>query len=367
MYYIVYRPAGSGRGTPPIEEPLGRTSDGWNPNKASLARADRIAGKEQSNKERRAMREKASLFGRGKLTLRVLWQAYDKAKPERTTRKTELTTFLPKLDRLLDREAASLTTADINALRSRLEKTKSRAARKTQGEYLSAQTVKGTLELVRRLLNFGKKMGVLAWPANLVFEFPRVDNEKTEMMNGEQLARYLRAIDEEPDRAAQAYMLLLLNTGIRKTAALSLQWSDVDFERGLLTLRGEHAKNDRTAYIPLSPMAANMLNTLPRVSDWIFPSPLDPAERRKDFKRQAQRAKEKAGLPKDFRPSHGLRHVFASLLAQSGKATLYDISKLLTHSDTKVTQRYAHLMPEHLRNAAAGVTEAMLLAIERKQ
>ena len=47
---------------------------------------------------------------------------------------------------------------------------------------------------------------------------------------------------------------------------------------------------------------------------------------------------------------HSLRHTFASWLVQRG-VSIYEVSKLLGHSDIKVTEIYAHLKPENLRNA----------------
>ena len=62
--------------------------------------------------------------------------------------------------------------------------------------------------------------------------------------------------------------------------------------------------------------------------------------------------KKRAGLPKGFRPLHGLRHVYASMLASSGKVDLYTLQKLLTHKDPRMTQRYAHLRDETLKRAS---------------
>ena len=59
--------------------------------------------------------------------------------------------------------------------------------------------------------------------------------------------------------------------------------------------------------------------------------------------------KKEAGLPKDFRPLHGLRHHYASMLASSGKVDMYVLQKLLTHKSPLMTQRYAHLRDEALR------------------
>ena len=62
--------------------------------------------------------------------------------------------------------------------------------------------------------------------------------------------------------------------------------------------------------------------------------------------------KEAAALPKGFRPLQGLRHVYASTLASSGKVDMHTLQRLLTHKDPAMTQRYANLGDEALKRAA---------------
>lgn len=71
-----------------------------------------------------------------------------------------------------------------------------------------------------------------------------------------------------------------------------------------------------------------------------------------DINKQVNRIKKRAGLPPDFRALHGLRHVYASMLASSGQVDLYTLQKLLTHKSPQMTQRYAHLRDEALRKAS---------------
>ena len=59
---------------------------------------------------------------------------------------------------------------------------------------------------------------------------------------------------------------------------------------------------------------------------------------------------------------HDLRHSFATLALQGG-ASLYDVSKLLGHSDISMTQRYAHMVDDSLQTATdnmAGVIDRVV-------
>ena len=49
---------------------------------------------------------------------------------------------------------------------------------------------------------------------------------------------------------------------------------------------------------------------------------------------------------------HGLRHVYASMLASSGQVDMFTLQRLLTHKSPAMTKRYAHLRDEALRSAA---------------
>jgi integrase len=69
-----------------------------------------------------------------------------------------------------------------------------------------------------------------------------------------------------------------------------------------------------------------------------------------------------AGLP--WLRLHDLRHNFALMLANSGR-TLYEVQQILGHSDSKVTERYAHMSTETLQAAANSVTDYMDKALDK--
>ena len=101
--------------------------------------------------------------------------------------------------------------------------------------------------------------------------------------------------------------------------ALNLQWKDLDFERGFITLRGTVAKKGKTETIPMNEQARAILAALPQTkSPYVFPGRYDDKPRG-NITDMLRRVKEKAGLPESFRPLHGLRHSFAAWLASSGQ------------------------------------------------
>lgn len=124
-----------------------------------------------------------------------------------------------------------------------------------------------------------------------------------------------------------------------------------DLFRREILIENEVMKNDEAIGIPIYETLRECLKKLHKVVDInkrVFPSQLDY----RSFQRRVQRAfKEvcvKAGL-EDFH-WHDLRHDFASMLVQGGTG-IYTVQRLLGHKDGRMTQRYAHLSGENLRQA----------------
>jgi integrase len=344
-YYIRYRLGG--RGSKEIEEPGGKSTSAMTEAKASQARAARMTGQSLPNTERRTQEKAAQEAMTGRWTVQKIWDEYDDAHKDRACAKPDASYANYLLPELGEKTPSEIVTLDLERLRRNLAKTKSPRTRKP----LSAQTQKHVLALLKRMLRWAADMGHIDPPVHLKFRMPTVDNEKTEFMTEDQLTSYLKALDEESDQHRAAFFRIALLTGIRRTALLNVQWSDVDLENGFLILRGATAKNDKTQTIPLSPGAVEVLKGIVRTnSPYIWPGQNGGA--REDMRRMGRRLRDKAGLPADFRPVHGLRHHFASHLASSG-ASLYEVGTLLTHGDLSVTKRYAHLSDQALRRAAS--------------
>lgn len=156
---------------------------------------------------------------------------------------------------------------------------------------------------------------------------------------------------------ADAIRLLLL-TGARKTEILGLTWSEVSFERSCLVLPPERTKaGGKTGErrIVLSPPALEILSRRnpkgAKPTDFVFPA-LKGEGHAMGVRRAFGRVL-KAAKVEPLR-IHDLRHSFASFAIADG-ASLYLVSKLLGHSASAVTERYAHLSGDPLQDAAAAV------------
>jgi len=141
-------------------------------------------------------------------------------------------------------------------------------------------------------------------------------------------------------------VLLSLNTGLRRGELFGLKWSDVDFDRNILTVAAETAKTGRTRHVPLNSEASKILQYWKKQSElkssYVFSGKTGSPFH--DVRKSWDSVLKKAGI-EHFR-WHDLRHTFASKLVMAG-VDLNTVRELLGHSDYKMTLRYAHLAPEH--------------------
>lgn len=341
--YVSYRLGG--RGSRQINEPVGTTAEGMTPAEASRIRARRIDGLEKSNRERRQMEmEKEAESSQNGMTFDDVFNRYCRENQGKASIKDDQSRYRNHAREQIGKMAPEqIGNAEIAMIDGAM-----------RDKNLSAQTRKHVAALIARVLRYGEKRELYSLPRRINFAMPKLDNQKTEFMTAAQQAAYLDALDREPNREIADFLRMLMVTGMRKGALLALEWKDCDFENRLVALRGESAKNGKTARIPMSGAAREILLDMRKrgtgkgrifnIRDNGKNSPLYLI---------ADRIRDEAGLPKDFRPMHGLRHNFASVLASSGKIDMYALQKLLTHSSPAMTQRYAHLADEAMRRAAA--------------
>jgi integrase len=157
--------------------------------------------------------------------------------------------------------------------------------------------------------------------------------------------RPLWARDEFTDHL-MPITLLALNTGLRRGELFGLTWECVSLGRKQLTVAAGTAKSGTVRHVPLNAEAYSVLRRLHKYRD----ARTDLVFSGASGARLTHMNRSWGGLVRsakltDFR-FHDCRHHFASRLVMEGVG-LFTVKELLGHSDFDMTQRYAHLSPEH--------------------
>jgi len=233
---------------------------------------------------------------------------------------------------------------DISYLDLETYRNRRKATPLANGKPRTDATVNREMATLRHMLNKAVEWGLLEVSpfrkgARLTL---RENNQRHRYLTEEEIERLLSACSPH----LKPIVELALHTGMRKGELLNLRWEQI--RDGFIYLT--ETKSGKARQIPLSDRAAQVLRELQIRNKWKSPHVcIGPdGKQLKDVKRSFNAACRRAGI-EDFR-FHDLRHTFASHLVMRG-ANLKAVQRLLGHSDSKMTDRYAHLSPDHLRES----------------
>ena len=199
-----------------------------------------------------------------------------------------------------------------------------------------------------------------AWRADIIPDNPaarvRLNREnppRSRVLSDDELKGVVEAVNGLKDEFARTALLLLITTGARLSEVLRAKWEDVDLDAA--TWRIPSPKAGIPQIVPLHPGTVDLLRALPRTTGpWVIPG-RNPQKPRADLKKPWADVKKEAKVT-DI-TIHDLRRTFGLTAAKS--AGLHVASKLLRHSDVRVTERvYAPLGLDDLREGLDKVATA---------
>jgi len=146
------------------------------------------------------------------------------------------------------------------------------------------------------------------------------------------------------------FIILALNTGMRHRELLNLEWSRVDLHHNLIYLGPVDQKGKRHSSVPLNAASRRALKRqLGQHNKYVFVYKAGEGARKiQSVRKSFATACRNTGL-QDFHV-HDLRHTFVSWMVQSG-VPLRTVSEAARHKSIETTMKYAHLAPEHVRDA----------------
>ena len=210
------------------------------------------------------------------------------------------------------------------------------------------------LDLLRQIMNFAVACGHIdANPARGVKRNRR--SALTRFLSREEIGRLHKVLDDQSgeSRTQQADIIrLLLLTGCRRSEIVQLRWSEVRDDVLALADSKTGPRN-----VPLNAGARRILERQPECgSPFVFPSPRDPARPRGLNLPLWYRVRQEARI-EDVR-LHDLRHTLASHAVMNG-VPVPVVSRLLGHSNVRMTLRYAHLGDREIEAAAESIGQAI--------
>ena len=191
--------------------------------------------------------------------------------------------------------------------------------------------------------------GAVNVPRRIAFgqTFPkRAPLREINFLTPPELERIYAATARSRQRLLLPLIQFLANTGLRRSEALNLRWTDIDRESGIIQVRT--SKTGRARNVPLEVEAWEAIRHLEGHGEYVFSYPDGSRPDKASFRHPLQFAAKRAGIQKRV-DLHTLRHSFASNKIRAGFG-LKKVSVLLGHSDISMTANvYSHLLDGDLR------------------
>jgi integrase len=218
------------------------------------------------------------------------------------------------------------------------------------------------LQLIKSSINVGINVMEVIDVKNPAVGIPLFEEEGRERFldSGEELSRLMPVLLEAEGQFEIPAKIcrFLLATGLRIGECFHARCEHIDLENKTMSIPASHAKSKRLDSIPLNAAAIAVLSECDNSGPYPFANPATGkpyVSIKKSFKTLMGRA-ELEGVT-----AHVLRHTAASLMINGGHS-LYAVQRMLRHSSSKVTEKYAHLSTRTLQEASDTISDQLLAA-----
>jgi integrase len=183
------------------------------------------------------------------------------------------------------------------------------------------------------------------------------EEDRGRFLDSEELGRLLPILiadDGQPAKMAR-YMLA---TGIRRGECMNCRWDEIDLKHRVMQISSTRSKSKKADSIPLNDAAIQVLQECDKGTPHPFVN-LATGKCYTTISKSFKRLMKEAGL-KDV-TCHTLRHTAASIMINAGES-LYAVQKVLRHSSSAVTEKYAHLSTQSVMAASDTISKQLFRA-----
>jgi integrase/recombinase XerD len=212
------------------------------------------------------------------------------------------------------------------------------------------------LSSFRRFFRYMGREGLITEDPTTAIAMPKIGRSLPRSLSEDEVEALLNApaVMDPLGSRDRAMLELLYATGLRVSELVSLKYSQINLNQGVIRIVG---KGSRERLIPLGDESIRCLKDfltgargeilLERTTEYLFPTRRGDRMTRQAFWHIIKRYASKSGIEQDLSP-HTLRHAFATHLLNHG-ADLRVVQMLLGHSDLSTTQIYTHVARERVK------------------
>lgn len=350
------------------EESLGWSSQGWTVQKAAehlaeLKKAARTGEGERTLAEKRAKaeakrkaeEERKAQEQRDNITFADFWHDtyFPQAKHDKTERSWKREDQLARLWILPvigKKPMRKVSPMDLE----RIKKNMADAGR-------SPRSIQYCLATIRQAFNTARRLDLFTGdnPVSKIKQ-PKVENRRLRFLSQNEANTLLEALAEYSPQVHDM-ALLSLHCGLRAAEVFNLEWSDIDLEAGLVRLR--NTKNGRTRYAHMTEAVRAMFRQRGpgQKDELVFPAKgggkIEQISNSFDLAVKSIGLNDGMADKRDRVVFHTLRHTFASWLVMRG-VSLYTVKEVMGHQSLAMTERYAHLAPDVMKETVAAMEDA---------
>ncbi|HEY9684095.1 MAG TPA: integrase family protein [Oculatellaceae cyanobacterium] len=307
------------------------------------------------------------------VTLNDLWQHYQKARiADGGLRPKTIAVYESALRRCfgdwLDRPATEITK---NAVVERFREIATNEGPRSKAGGAKAQAAQA-MRVLRAILNFGSITyegddGATPFPANPVQQLSRLHRgwskvaPRNEVIQPNELKTWYGNICALNNDTIRDYIVFCLFTGLRRSAAASIKWENVNLKARTVAISAEVDKTGKAFVLPLPAFIVDMLQRRSAVrrldNPYVFPAALT-TDHIKEPKKSIEKVVAKTGIKWSM---HSLRRVFAST-AERLDISYYKTKALLNHTLSKdvTASVYVQIDVDQLREPMELISKYLL-------